>query len=1479
MVKRATLLTALLALIMGLLVGQVPAVATGDPAAASIPEKTTGVTDLHGQRLPRMKARNADLRGAKLHRANLHHANFRGAKLHHAVMHHAVMHHADLRQANLHHADLSNSVLHSADMRRTVLRHADLHHAVLGRSRTEHAIAHHADLRNVSLHHARLHYVNFTGAKLHRSDFTAAAMNRTTFKDAVAHKAQFRGATGRNASFITAKARKAVFVRATLPSAAMNGADLRGSSFRGADLRRADFSAPTGASLAVAGIPSCGSTCTGAGLASTDFTNANLTSADFAGADLSHAVLRGANLTNANFSGADLSGADFTGASWSGATFRGAVTVGTNWGGASAPTTSVNVNFCTAGHTAHTADTALGHGLVLASYSAMSSTGSGTAIIDGPNGVQFEAAFQCDLTQSTVTISQGSLPSIVFPFTLTVTGARGTFTSPLTGLTVDSSSFSGTVIRDKSGKTTWSVHSTMTYTLGSMVMTGSFSAANSREWEVSVHGGTGSLTTSDGTYTADSFTGAIVFTGGALSGEVQLQASGSHAWLSALPASWQKTMTVDVAFSSSGSNTLVSPTVTLMGSKGSGSHVSSITLTASLPPGGPSAWASQGVRFTGSGTVFMRATPVDVSGWYQSTGYQGQSSPRWDIAGRLANVPLDGGATIELGSIEMSSGTPGFVGRAEVQPTTSSSFVFDTTLTYENAGNWVLTASGNGSSNWTPVTGLTIPAQAFQGTISAVGGSVAWQLSIGSQSNPVIWGGLAAGMNLRAWYSVGTACPLADCGTTSGLFLASHDGHLTADDPSFTASTSGALLADGTWATFTTSSLAQKTFTGPQGASIALGAPSMTLWKGSAPHSTVAGVTMPDVNNSGAGLGVQFCGAYSASQIPYIGSVSPTNACVSWSPTGIVFAIPGLNGHASGGTATATGSGNNVSGVSVGNSAFNGLGWTNLSSKPRVSFGSAVLTLRPSTATVTGAVTLPGDVMRALGKPEVAYAVPATATFSDPSWTAEDASFALTATLPLNYTSNGFTLDDLTINIAKSGASFSFGIGVDATYAINGTRAPVTMSLGYASGVLALKLTATGTGSEADGCNCDGVNGVFHTPQDYSYLTDAFMDVPGMHLWSITGQLILAEGEPGFGLGATVYQDPSRMSTIMQGTTWMRGKFYLNVDLLDPCFDFGFTSSDPATYLQVKGGVLRTSTFDISIAPARGCTVGTDVIAGGISVQFNAAFGSAGYFDFALDFDPTAKTFYEKVDVGNVTVGGITFTDGDLIIDLTPSEQDVTFDTNFTLPPSGEFTSDFAVRINSAANMQFDGKVGLSDWDMAGGTFDVQDLSFQMSFDTSVGTFSSNATGHMKFSAKSSIAFTADIEYSNDTLQQFDFDFDYTHGGTGFDYTLDYDANAHSLSGGIDLDYTKGTSHRFCSGCHTYTRHAYMTISLDYYMNTANPSQASLTIAFSGSSSDGDLKVTGSATLSSVPGTDDSASASLHVHIPNLGSWDDSWTW
>jgi hypothetical protein len=1107
----------------------------------------------------------------------------------------------------------------------------------------------------------------------------------------------------------------------------------------------------------------------------------------------------------------------------------------------------------------------------------MRHSGTGTAVVVGPNGILFDASFVCDMPYPTYSGGVGST-RFVYPFTLTITGTRGSYTSALTGMTVDTRSFTGTVSRSNDGTISWDLASTATYTVNGITVTGAFSVTSTREWSVTVDGGSGSVTTPDGTFALNSFSGSFAYSNEQMAGEILIQASGTHAWFSALPATWTKNATLELDFGNSGSNLTVHPTLSLTATSAVGGNISTMTLTGQMPASG-STWATQGIRMTGSGQVYLKGQPVAVSGWYQGTGYQGQASATWDIDGFIDTpVPLGDGARLVSGALDFNSSTPGFTGEATVSLAAQSGRAFTASLVYENATNWSLTATGGGSSTWSPISGLTVPANAFAGTVTVANGKTTWALNIGSAGSPITWTSVAHGVSLQAWYSVSNTCPISDCNGATGIFLASNDGQLTFANPSFSAATGGALLADGSWATFTASGLGTKTFTGPNGGTVSLGGASLTLWQGDAPHSPVSGLTMPDVNNSGSGVGIEFCGSFAATQVPYIGTTQPAQGCVSWAPAGVVVGVTNLGVSMPGGSATADSNGDSVSGVNVSGGSIGGLAWTNLSSKPVVSIQQAALSLVPQTTTLTGSVTLPGDVMAALGKPMQPMSIPATATFSDPSWTTEDASFSLTAEVPLNYSSNGFSLQDFYIEASKTGPAFSFAVGVDATYRINGTDAPVSMSLAYANAALALKLTATGTGGGNDACNCDGVNGQFQTPEDYNYLSDAFMEIPGMHLWSITGQLIVSKGEPGFGIGATVYQDPRQMPLILHGSTWLQSKFYVNVDLLDPCLDFSFNSTDPNTYLQVKGGVLETTSFSISIAPATGCTVGSDIITGGINVGVTSSFGGQGSFDFELAFDPADKSFYEHVGIGDVTFGGITFTEGELTIDLTADKQTVTFDTEFGLPPSGDFTSDFDVT-TSSTGMVFNGSVSMTDWDMAGGTFDVQSLTYQMSFDTSEGTFSSTANGKMKFSKKTNIAFTADIEYNNNALQQFDFDFQYTHGSSGWDYKLDYSSADHSLSGGLDIYYTQRTSHKFCSACHTYERHAYMTIWLDYWMDTNDPADATLNIGFSGSSSDGDLQVSGEAHLSTVDEGDDTAWAKLHVHINHVGSWDDSWTW
>lgn len=102
----------------------------------------------------------------------------------------------------------------------------------------------------------------------------------------------------------------------------------------------------------------------------------------------------------------------------------------------------------------------------------------------------------------------------------------------------------------------------------------------------------------------------------------------------------------------------------------------------------------------------------------------------------------------------------------------------------------------------------------------------------------------------------------------------------------------------------------------------------------------------------------------------------------------------------------------------------------------------------------------------------------------------------------------------------------------------------MSLALQHASHTTSIVLSLSVTGTKTTATSpADGITTPLPTPQTgYAYLSDAFMGVPGTHLWAITGQLEVADGKPGFGISATSYYDPSQ-SPLFEGTTWMKGGF------------------------------------------------------------------------------------------------------------------------------------------------------------------------------------------------------------------------------------------------------------------------------------------------------------------------------------------------
>jgi hypothetical protein len=238
----------------------------------------------------------------------------------------------------------------------------------------------------------------------------------------------------------------------------------------------------------------------------------------------------------------------------------------------------------------------------------------------------------------------------------------------------------------------------------------------------------------------------------------------------------------------------------------------------------------------------------------------------------------------------------------------------------------------------------------------------------------------------------------------------------------------------------------------------------------------------------------------------------------------------------------------------------------------------------------------------------------------------------------------------------------------------------------------------------------------------------------------MTAQVELVNGSPGLGLGATVYFDPSKATGVMTGTDWIKGDLVLNISYSQPCFQFGFDARNSNAAVSIEGGVFTTKQFQLTYAPA-GCTVGDYVIAPGAAFLFDAMLGDASlHFDLEVGLDDDGlPTFYTDMSVQNLELAGTTYNDMELIIDITSTSSDVSFNGDFTLP-MGSMVGDFSLTMNSTL-LHMAGSVSLSDWAMVGGTMDINSFNYSMSMDIPVtsgscANFATATSGDMSMGSK-----------------------------------------------------------------------------------------------------------------------------------------------
>lgn len=384
--------------------------------------------------------------------------------------------------------------------------------------------------------------------------------------------------------------------------------------------------------------------------------------------------------------------------------------------------------------------------------------------------------------------------------------------------------------------------------------------------------------------------------------------------------------------------------------------------------------------------------------------------------------------------------------------------------------------------------------------------------------------------------------------------------------------------------------------------------------------------------------------------------------------------------------------------------------------------------------------------------------------------------------------------------------------------------------------------------TESGATTSDGVTTPLPHPEaGWLYLWDNAFGIPGAYLWAVSAQVDFVDGLPGLGVSATLYQDPTAIPDLMSGTDWIKGDMAVNFSEDDPCFLFDFDTTGESG-VSIADGLFTATDFSIDFAPM-GCQVGDYTIDQGASLSFIGGLGDASInFDIDITEGDDGPVFTEDLGITDMNIGGIDFKETQLSIYLSTTDDSVTLAGDMVMP-MGEFNGSYDLSVNED-EMQMDGSVALTDWQFAGGGFDVEEFDFDMSMTVpfgadECGSFSSDTSGLMQMGSKTSLSFTGDIALNCGELETLVLEYDYSHGAITQTFALDYDSSTGLLAGGVAFTFERSTSWKFWF--HTFNRHPYFNISLDYSMDVNDPAstlEATLSGTVSVSGGSGSLTCT-----------------------------------
>lgn len=386
----------------------------------------------------------------------------------------------------------------------------------------------------------------------------------------------------------------------------------------------------------------------------------------------------------------------------------------------------------------------------------------------------------------------------------------------------------------------------------------------------------------------------------------------------------------------------------------------------------------------------------------------------------------------------------------------------------------------------------------------------------------------------------------------------------------------------------------------------------------------------------------------------------------------------------------------------------------------------------------------------------------------------------------------------------------------------------VTYTSGVPLDIDAVTFTKVGAPIPGEGGNPDGVTQPLANPQaGYAYLWDDAFGIPGMHLWDMTAQVEAYNVFPyvGLGVGATVYMDPTKMDAVMTGTDWVQGTLAVNITTIDPCFSFGFDATPTNAAIAIDGGVFSTKRFTFGIAPT-GCQVGDYVVPQGVTLGIDTAIGDTSvHLDLLIGKDEESNpTFYANAAIHDAVIAGTTYNTMELIIDITAEEADISFVGDMTLPMGGYY-SDLDLSMNGEL-LHMEGNMSLTDWELAGGTMDVDSFNYYMSIDVPFGSgscanFTTGINGVMSMGSKTGLNFDGSLGIECGRLKTLHMEFAYLHRAVEYDFLLDYNSSTNRLAGGFKFDFERSTSWKFFG--HRYNRHPKIKIAMQFSMDISKP--------------------------------------------------------